>query len=69
MQMTNKTYDKVKWIVSVVLPACGILVGALGKAYGWGNTDLAVTTISAVTAFLGSIFMVSSKNYRDREGE
>ncbi|MDM7320487.1 MAG: phage holin [Fervidobacterium sp.] len=69
MQMTNKTYDKVKWIVSVVLPACGVLVGTLGKAYAWDFTDLAVTTISAITVFLGSVFMVSSKNYQKNAGE
>lgn len=69
MPMTNKTYDKVKWIVSVVLPACGVLVGTLGNAYGWDSTDLAVTTIAAVTAFLGAVFMFSSSAYNKDGGQ
>lgn len=67
MQMQNKTYDTVKWIVSIVLPAVGVAVGTLGKAYGWTGTDLAVTTIAAVTTLLGSIFMVSSRNYNKED--
>lgn len=64
MKMTNKQYDKLKWVIAIVLPALSVLVGSLGTAYSWPGTDLAVTTISAVTAFLGSVFMVSSVNYK-----
>lgn len=68
MQLQSKTYDKLKWIVSVVLPAMGVLVGTLGKSYGWESTDIAVTTITAVTTFLGSCLMISSRNY-NKESE
>lgn len=68
MQLQSKTYDKLKWMVSVVLPAMGVLVGTLGKAYGWESTDIAVTTITAVTTFLGSCLMISSRNY-NKDGE
>lgn len=68
MQLKSKTYDKLKWIVSVVLPAMGVLVGTLGKSYGWESTDIAVTTITAVTTFLGSCLMISSRNY-NKDGE
>lgn len=68
MQLQSKTYDKLKWIVSVVLPAMGVLVGTLGKSYGWESTDIAVTTITAVTTFLGSCLMISSRNY-NKDGE
>lgn len=68
MQLQSKTYDKLKWIVSIVLPAMGVLVGTLGKSYGWESTDIAVTTITAVTTFLGSCLMISSRNY-NKDGE
>lgn len=68
MQLQSKTYDKLKWVVSVVLPAMGVLVGTLGKSYGWESTDIAVTTITAVTTFLGSCLMISSRNY-NKDGE
>lgn len=63
MKFSNETYNKIKWIVSVVLPATGVLVGSLGQAYGWSGTDLAVTTIAAVTTFFGSIMLYSTTQY------
>lgn len=68
MKMSNEAYEKVKWFVSLFLPAAGSLVGVLGKAYGWGNTDLAVTTITAVTTFLGSIMLYSTSQYNKKDG-
>lgn len=68
MQLQSKTYDKLKWVVSVVLPAMGVLVGTLGKSYGWESTDIAVTTITALTTFLGSCLMISSRNY-NKDGD
>lgn len=72
MTFSDKTYKKIKWIVSIVLPATGVLVGSLGKAYGWEATDLAVTTIAAVTTFLGATMLYSTdqynKNNNDGEG-
>jgi len=66
MKMSDETYKKVKWAVSVVLPALGVLVGSLGKAYGWANTDLAVITITAITTFLGATMLYSTAQY-DKE--
>lgn len=68
MKMSNETYNKVKWVVSVVLPAAGVLVGTLGKAYGWSGTDLAVTTIAAITTFLGATMLYSTGQY-NKEGD
>ncbi len=64
MKLNNSTYDIIKWVVSIVLPALAVLVGVLGKIYGVEQTDLAVTTITAVTAFLGTIMQVSNTNYK-----
>ncbi|MGM0183376.1 hypothetical protein IGK74_002341 [Enterococcus sp. AZ150] len=65
----NKTYNIVKWVVLTVLPALSVLVGVLGKAYGWGDTDLAVITLNAVTVFLGAVTGVSSLNYNKKEDD
>lgn len=61
--MSDETYNKVKWFVSIFLPGFGVFVGTIGKAYGWGATDLAVTTIAAVTTFLGATMLYSTKKY------
>lgn len=67
--MTNKTYDVIKWVVLTVLPALSVLVGVLGKAYGWESTDLAVLTLNAVAAFLGAITGMSAANYNKQQKE
>ncbi|MDG6128723.1 phage holin [Lactococcus formosensis] len=69
MIMNDKTYNIIKWVVLTVLPALSVLVGALGKAYGWESTDLAVLTINAVAVFLGAVTGVSTLNYNKQQKE
>lgn len=68
MKLNNSTYDIIKWVVSIVLPAFAVLVGGLGKVYGYEHTDVVVTTITAVTTFLGAIMQVSNNNYKKNGG-
>lgn len=68
MMLSNKQYDIIKWVVVLLLPALSVLVGTLGQAYGFVHTDLAVTTINAVTVFLGVITGVSTYQY-NKEGD
>lgn len=67
--MNNKAYNIIKWVVLIVLPALSTLVGVLGKAYGWGGTDLAVITLTAFTAFLGTITGLSTLSYNNQKEE
>lgn len=67
MQMSDKTYDNMKWIVWAVLPALATLIGSLGVTLGWANTDIYVTIITAITAFLGTVTGVSNRNYNKEE--
>jgi hypothetical protein len=69
MKFNNKTYDLMKWVVLTVLPALSVLVGVLGKAYGWEVTDLTVVTLNAIAVFIGSIMHISSAGYNKGEGE
>lgn len=72
MKMNDKTYNVIKWIVLTVIPALSVLVGVLGKAYGWDGADLTVITINAVAVFLGAVTHVSSAAYnkqQNAEGE
>lgn len=63
MILKDKHYQIIKWVVLTVLPALSVLVGALGKAYGFEYTDLTVLTINAVAVFLGAVTGVSQLNY------
>ena len=67
MVLPDKYYQIIKWAVLTVLPALSVLVGTLGKAYGWQLTDMAVLTLNAVTAFLGVVTGVSTYNMRKKE--
>ena len=67
MKLKNNTYDVLKWFVLYFMPALGGLVGTIGLTLNWDLTDVAVTIISAVTLFLGSILGISTSQYRKEE--
>lgn len=67
----NKTYDILKWISTVVLPALATLVLAIGQI--WNVTAWTVpigATIAAVATFMGAVLGISSIQYaKQKEGE
>lgn len=62
--MSNKTYDILKWIAALVLPALATLVIALAGIWDLPYGEPIGATITAVDAFLGTILGISSKNYQ-----
>ena len=62
-RMSNATYDVLKFIAQIVLPACGTLYFALATIWGLPYGEQIVGTITAVDAFLGAILGVSTKQY------
>ena len=67
MKLSNKTYDVLKWLVWVFLPALGVFLGVLGQSFGWANTDTTLTILTAFTAFLGAITGVSNREFNKEE--
>ena len=67
MKLSNKTYDALKWLVWVFLPALGVFLGVLGQSFGWANTDTVLTILTAFTAFLGAITGVSNREFNKEE--
>lgn len=63
MTMTNKTYDLLKYIALIVLPALGTLYFALAGIWGLPYGEQVVGTITAVDAFLGALLKISSDQY------
>lgn len=61
--MSNKTYDILKYIAQIVLPALGTLYFALSEIWGLPFGTEIVGTITAVDAFLGTVLKISSDNY------
>ena len=65
MKMKNATYDILKWIAQLLLPALGTLYFALAQIWGWPYGEQIVGTITAVDAFLGVILGISTYNYNN----
>lgn len=67
MQLSDKTYNYVKWFVSIFLPAAATLIGTIGKAVNWPHTDLTLTILGAVTVFLGATMLHSTAQYNKED--
>lgn len=63
MLLSNKTYDKLKFIAQIVLPAAGTLYFALAGIWGWPYGEQIVGTLTAVDAFLGALLGISTSRY------
>lgn len=61
--MKNSTYDILKFIAQVVLPAVGTLYFTLSQIWGLPYGEEIVGTITAIDLFLGALLGISSKNY------
>ena len=61
--LSNKTYDILKFIAQIVLPALGTLYFALSSIWGLPYGEQIVGTITAVDAFLGALLGVSTAQY------
>lgn len=64
MKMNNKTYDVLKYIAQIVLPALATLYFALSKIWNLPLGEEIVGTISALDIFLGTLLGISSANYK-----
>ena len=65
--MSNKTYDTLKWVALVVLPALGTFYFALSGIWGFPYGEQVVGTITAIDTFLGALLGISSINYYKKE--
>lgn len=64
MKLSNKTYDILKWIAMVALPALGTLYFAIAGIWGLPYGEQIVGTITAVDTFIGVILGISTFNYK-----
>lgn len=64
---SNHTYDALKWIAQVVLPAMATLYLALGSLWGWTNVEQVVGSITALDVFLGVLLGLSANAYKNSD--
>lgn len=61
--LSNRTYDILKWVALVFLPALGTLYFALAGIWNFPYGEQIVGTITAIDTFLGVLLGVSSMKY------
>lgn len=62
-KLSNSTYDILKWIVVIVLPALATLYGVLAGIWGLPYADAIPQTVLAVETALGAILCISTAEY------
>ena len=66
--MKNKTYDILKIIALVILPAFTVFVGATLEALNLDCSGTVVTIMTAFDTMLGTIIGKLSSDYKKKEG-
>lgn len=60
-------YEKIKWLVIVVLPAGGTLYFALASLWGLPSAEQVLGSVLAVQAFLGVVLGISTSQYKNSD--
>lgn len=63
MKLKNGTYDKLKYIVTIVLPALTTLWLTIASIWNIPYGEPIGATMGAITVFLGALIGISSANY------
>ena len=67
--MSNRTYDILKYIAQIVIPALATLYFALSQIWGLPYGEEVVGTLTAIDAFLGAVLRISTNNYYEELAE
>jgi len=68
MGMTNKTYDILKWVAIIALPAISTFIVVISRIWGWADLgSLIAQSITAFAVLLGTLLGISNYQYR-RDG-
>lgn len=69
MALKNSTYDVLKYITQIVIPAIATLYFALAKIWGFPYAAEIVGTLTAIDAFLGALLGISTAQYKKKRAE
>ena len=67
LKMNNKTYDFLKWITTIVLPAIATFYKVMAEIWGLPFADQIPATIMGVVTLLGACLMYSSSKYKKEQ--
>ena len=63
--MDNKTFDILRTLCEIVLPAVSALYWGLAEIWGFPMPDKVVGTISVLITFLGAFINIKRSNYNE----
>ena len=63
MQLSGKTYDFLKWITMIVLPALATAYVGLAAIWGFPYADEVAKTTAVICTLLGALLGISSAQY------
>lgn len=66
MRLASTTYDKLKWICLILMPAVSALYFGLAQIWGFPYAEQICGTIAIVQTFAGSLLGISCANYNKR---
>ena len=66
--MKNSTYDILKYIAQIVIPAIGVLWFTVAQIWSLPYGQEILGTITAIDCFLGAILGISTMAYNKRIG-
>lgn len=69
MLLGNRTYNVLKFIAQILLPAVATLYFALAQIWDLPKTQEVVGTITAIDTFLGVMLRISSSSYNSSEAK
>ena len=69
MKINDKTYEILKWICLICLPAVAWFYGAMVETWSLPYGDQIVTTLNAIGTLIGVLIGVSTYNYRKEGSE
>lgn len=64
MKLNNKTYDILKWVCLIALPAFGTLYSTLSGIWGLPYGEQILQTTVAVELCLGTLLGISATQYK-----
>lgn len=66
-KMSNETYDLLKYLALVAIPAFGTLVFTVMSIFGLPYGEEILGTITAIDAFMGAILQISNTQYKEAQ--
>ncbi len=69
MQLPDRVYDVLKWIVMIVIPACTTAYVGLAAIWGFPYAEEIAKTSAVICTLLGALLGISTAQYNKTTGK